>query len=105
MQRSMTKSAVAFARTAYAVGQRALPRYGRPHAQRKFTQPQLFALLALREFLRLDYRGLVAWLGEWGELRRALGLRADALPHYTTLQKAHDRLLKGGAPTVPWPPP
>lgn len=104
MPRSMTKSAVAFARTAYAIGQQALPRYGRPHAQRRYTQPQLFALLALREYLRLDYRGLVQWLAEWRELREALELRADPLPHYTTLQKAHDRLLKRGAPTVPWPP-
>lgn len=104
MSRSLTKSAVAFARTAYAVGQRALPRYGRPHAQRKYTQPQLFALLALREFLQLDYRTVVQRLREWRELREAVDLRAEALPHFTTLQKAHDRLLKRGAPTGLWPP-
>jgi len=96
MVRGMTKSAVRFARTAYQVGQAALPRYGKPHAQRRYTQPQLFALLALKEYLGLDYRGLVAQVREWTELREALEL-TDQVPHYSTLCLAHDRLLKKGA--------
>ena len=96
--REMTKSAVALAREALAVGQTALPRYSSPRSRHDFTQPQLFAMLTLRQMLRLDYRGLVTLLAEWGELRRALGLRK--VPHYSTLCYAAHRLLvdaeKGG---------
>ena len=96
--RAMTKSAVALAREALAVGQRALPNYSHARSRHDFTQPQLFALLAVRQQLRLDYRGLVALLAEWAELRRALGLRK--VPHYSTLCYAAHRLLadaeKGG---------
>ncbi len=94
--RTMTKSAVALAREALAVGRRALPRYSCPRSRRDYTQPQLFALLTLRQMLGLDYRGLVTLVAEWGELRRALGLRK--VPHYSTLcyacYAAH-RLLAG----------
>ena len=96
--RAMTKSAVRLARTALAVGQDALPRYSGPHSRHDFTQPQLFALLTVKQMLRLDYRGVVTLLGEWRELRRALGLRK--VPHYSTLCYAAHRLLaeaeKGG---------
>ena len=101
--RAMTKSAVALAREALAVGRRALPTYSSPRSRRDFTQPQLFALLAVRQALRLDYRGLVTLLAEWGELRRALELRK--VPHYSTLCYAARRLLagaeKGGPSTRP----
>jgi hypothetical protein len=48
--------------------------------------------LVLKEFLRLDYRGLVEHLADHGELTRLLAL--EVIPHYTTLQKAAARLLK-----------
>ena len=96
--REMTKSPLALAREALTVGRRALPRYSCPRSRHDFTQPQLFALLALKQMLRLDYRGLTVLLAEWGELRRALGLRK--VPHYSTLCYAAHRLLaeaeKGG---------
>lgn len=95
MGRQMTKSAVQFARTAYRMGQRALPLYGKPRAQRRYTQPQLFALLALKDYLALDYRGLVQRVAEWREIRQVLEL--ERVPHYSTLCLAHDRLLKKGA--------
>jgi hypothetical protein len=101
MSRMMTKSAVRFARAALAVGARALPRYGY-RSRKDYTQPQLFALLALRQYLGLDYRGLATLVAEWGELRRALGL-AHA-PHYSTLCYADGRLEKRGAPAGLWPP-
>ena len=96
--RSMTKSTLALARTAYRVARATLPRYGHPKSRHDYTQPQLFALLAVRQALRTDYRGLVALLAEWAELRRALGLRK--VPHYSTLCYAARRLLKGG-PSAP----
>ena len=89
----MTKSAVRVARDALAAGEAALPPYGSPFSRRDYTQPQLFALLALRHFLRTDYRGVVTLAAEWCELREALGL--TRVPHYSTLAHAATRLLAG----------
>ncbi len=91
--RAMTKSAVRLAREALAVGRAALPAYSGPRSRHDFTQPQLFALLVLRQALRTDYRGLVTLLAEWGDLRRVLRLRK--VPHYSTLCYAAHRLLAG----------
>jgi len=89
----MTKSAVRLAREALAVGQHALPAYGSRFSKHDFTQPQLFALLTLKQFLKTDYRGVVAFVAEWDELRRALHLKK--VPHYSTLCYAEQRLLTG----------
>jgi len=91
--REMSKSAVRVARDALAAGEAALPPYGSRFSRRAYTQPQLFALLALRQFLRTDYRGVVALAAEWRELREALGL--TRVPHYSTLAHAAPRLLAG----------
>jgi hypothetical protein len=92
----MTKSPLALARTALATAQAALPAYSSKFSRKDFTQHQHFALLALREFLRTDYRGLEAMLGDWAELRDALGL--EKVPDHSTMQKAAERLLvKGGS--------
>jgi hypothetical protein len=93
-----TKSVLALARTAVRVAARALPQYSARTSRHDYTQPQLVALLAVRSALDLDYRGVVTLVGEWAELRRALGLRR--VPHYSTLAYAARRLEKGGA----WPP-
>ncbi len=67
-----------------------------PYAHRfrpkKFTQPQLFAALVLKEFLRLDYRKLAALLADTADLRAVIGLKT--VPHFTTFQKASRRLLR-----------
>jgi hypothetical protein len=47
----------------------------------------------LRQFLRTDYRGVVALAAEWRELREALGLAGA--PPYSTLARAAPRLLAG----------
>jgi len=101
--RAMTTSAVRVAREALAVGQAALPPYSSRFSKHTYTQPQLFALLTLRQFLKTDYRGLVALLAEWGELRRALGL--TMVPHYSTLCYAERRLLAGAERGGPSPAP
>ncbi len=69
----MTKSAVRLAREALAVGRVALPAYSNRFSRRDFTQPQLFALLALKQFLKTDYRGWrpsspsgASCAGRWG---------------------------------------
>jgi hypothetical protein len=60
----------------------------------------LFALLVLKQLFRLDYRGTVAWVERWSELREALELKGT--PHYSTLCYAEGRLLKKGARVGSW---
>jgi hypothetical protein len=91
-----TKDPIALARAAMEVGTAALTPYSRPKSPHTFTQPQLFTMLVLRQFFGLDYRGVVAMLARWSELREAMGLKR--VPHYSTLCYAEDRLLKKGAP-------
>jgi hypothetical protein len=66
--------------------------YSHRFSPRKFTQPQLFAILVLKEFMRCDYRKVTALLSDSPELGQAIGL--PAVPHYTTIQKASRRLLE-----------
>ena len=89
-----TKSPRAVALEALAAGEIALPAYSHPCSPKKFTQPQLFACLALKAFFRTDYRGVVAILSDCADLAAALGLRC--VPHCTTLQTACERLLGFG---------
>ena len=76
---------------AYVIGGWALPAYAHRYSPKKFTQPQLFACLVLKEFLRLDYRKLSALLADCPDLCAAIDL--ECVPHYTTFQKAASRLL------------
>ena len=79
-------------RVAYEAARQALPAHRHRFRPKKFTQPQLLACLVLKEFLRLDYRGLAAHLADHSDLCRQIGLAA--VPHFTTFQKAATRLLK-----------
>ncbi len=90
-----SKDPVALARVALEVGEKAFTPYSCPKSPHKFTQPQLFAMLVLRQFFGVDYRGIVEWLKRWSELREALDLKR--VPHYSTLCYAERRLLKKGA--------
>ena len=90
----MTKSPVRLAREALKVAERALPRYSHRFSRRDFTQAQLFAILALRQFFKTDYRGIVRMLEDFSDLRKALGLKK--VPHYSTLCYAQQRRLKKG---------
>lgn len=92
--RSLSKSPLSVAREALAAAQKALPDYSCAVSRHDFTQHQLFAILALRKFMDLDYRGIVVTLREWSDLRELLGL--GKVPHYSTLCYAEERLLKGG---------
>jgi hypothetical protein len=87
-----SQSPKAVLRAALAVSQRALPAYAHRFSPKTYTQPQLFACLVLKAFLRTDYRGLTAWLTDYPQLRQTLGL--TRVPHFTTLQKAAARLLR-----------
>src|SRR4029079_493949 len=91
----MSKSPRAVAQEALRLAQESLPAYSAVRSRKDFTSHQLFAILALKTFLKTDYRGVVAFLADFAELRDDLGLAK--LPHYSTLSYAHRRLLKGGA--------
>jgi len=91
----MTKSPLAVARSAMEVAEATLPKYSTERASHKYTQHQLFAILVMKEFLRLDYRGMIAHLKDHSDLRKVLGLKE--VPHPSTLWHAERRLLiKGG---------
>ena len=100
----MTKSALAVARQALATARTALPEYASKFAKRTYTQPQLFAILAVRQFLKTDYRGVEQHLRDWSDLRAELGL-GERVPDHSTLQKAADRLLKKKRPMPCWASP
>ena len=90
----MTKSPRAVAREALRLAQEALPAYSSRFSRKDFTQHQLFAVLALKTFLKTDYRGVVAFLRDFAELRDELGLAK--VPDHSTLCYAEQRLLKKG---------
>ena len=86
-----SKSPKAVALAALATARRALPAYSHRCSPQTFTQHQLFACLALKNFLRTDYRGVTAHLADNPSLTAALELAR--IPHFTTLQKGAKRLL------------
>lgn len=87
-----TKSPMKVLALAYQIGCGILRPFSCRCSPKKFTQPQLFACLVLKEFLRLDYRGLASVMQDIEDLRRAIDLRAA--PHFTTYEKAAQRLLR-----------
>jgi hypothetical protein len=88
----MTKSPRAVAREALRLAREALPAYSSKYSRKDFTQHQLFAVLALKTFLKTDYRGVVQHLADFSELRDDLGLAK--VPDHSTLCYAAKRLLK-----------
>src|SRR3712207_9003930 len=102
--RTMSKSALRVAREALAVGRAALPPYGSRFSRRDYTQPQLIALLVLKQFLRTDYRGLVALVAEWRAPRPPLG-RAKGGPHSGPAHRGRPPLAGGGKRGTSPPPP
>jgi hypothetical protein len=90
----MTKSPRAVAREALRLAQDALPLYSAVRSRKDYTQHQLFAILALKAFLKTDYRGVAQFLTDFAEIRNDLGL--ERVPHYSTLCYAAGRLLKKG---------
>ena len=100
MASPMTKSPVALAKEALQVAEEALPAYSHRNSPKTFTQPQVFAILALRQFFKTDYRGIVQMFCGFSELRKALELKK--VPHYSTFCYAEQRLLKKGLSRSLW---
>ncbi len=86
-----SKSSKAVVWNALVVVQKAFPSYRHKNSPKKFTTQQLFAFLVLKAFLRTDYRGVTAHLKDCPDLQETVGL--SVVPHYTTIQKAAQRLL------------
>ena len=87
-----TKSPRKLLQTAYVAAREVLQPYAHRFSPKKFTQHQLLACLVLKEFYKLDYRGVMQLLIDAPDLRSVIEL--EAVPHWTTLQRASDRLLK-----------
>ena len=87
-----SKSPRKVALVALAVAEQSLPPYSHRFSPKTFTQPQLFACLAIKTFFKTDYRGVAAILADLPDLRQAIGL--EKVPPFTTLQKAAHRLLR-----------
>jgi Transposase DDE domain len=76
---------------ALRVARASLATYSHRFSPKTFTQHQLFACLVLKDFYNLTYRGTVGLLKDCDSLTAAIELQR--VPHFTTLQKACDRLL------------
>jgi Transposase DDE domain len=76
---------------ALRVAEVALPPYSHRCSPKTFTVHQLFACLVLKDFYDFTYRDTVALLADCPSLTEAISL--PKVPHFTTLQKAADRLL------------
>src|SRR5687768_84574 len=94
-QHPMTKSPRAVVREALALAKESLPAYTSARSRKDYTSHQLFAILALKAFLKTDYRGVVAFLDDFAEVRSDLGL--SKVPNFSTLCYAERRLLKRGS--------
>lgn len=71
-----------------------VPAYTHPRSPHLFNQHQLFALLAIRRYLRTDFRAVSRLVQRCAALRGILGL--PRAPHYSTLCYAERRLLARG---------
>lgn len=74
--------------SAYEAACQAVPPHRHELSPKKFTQ--LLAWLVLKGFSRLDYRGSAAHLAGHPDLCALIALKA--VPHYTTFQRAAQRL-------------
>lgn len=87
-----SKSPNNIARVAYLTAKHSLPAYRHIKSPKKFTQHQLIVCLVLKEFFKKDYRGIEEILKDSSDLQKILEF--EDIPHYTTLQKAAQRLTK-----------
>ena len=84
---------VRFGAAALAVAAVVMKPYSSKFSKRRFTQPQLLAILCLMRFEDWTFREAEVRLHEHSELRRALGL--ERAPDYTTLHCFMKRLTAG----------
>jgi len=78
---------------AHHLGRQFLPTYSSKFSRRDFTLPQLFACLAVREQMRLSYRGCEALLRDAEHWCHAIGMRK--VPDHNTLCRAFGVIVTG----------
>lgn len=88
------QSLVAVTKDALAEAKESMPRFAHPFLGKDFTEHQLYAIQALRRFIKTDTRGVIEKLADSSELCEALGLQA--MPDYATLSQADARLKRRG---------
>lgn len=82
-------------RIAHAVASRCLRTYSSKFSRHDYTLPQLFACLAVREQMRLSYRGTEELLRDGRAWCRAIGMKRRKTPDHATLARAAQTLLTG----------
>lgn len=88
--RKTTKSPIAVIRASLATSS-VLPAYSDINSPHKYTQQQLFAILELKKFYKLDFRGVVELIRDSKDFQKELGLKS--IPTYNALWYARERLL------------
>jgi hypothetical protein len=98
LMHEVTEWVLSVARAAFAAGQAALPLYASRTSRHDHTQPQLFALLVLRQFLDTGYGGVVALAVEWSDCAMLTSWSAGRTPRrWLTPYRACSRIqVKGG---------
>ena len=61
-----------------------LPLYSCKYSKKVYTQPQLLALIFFKDYLKKDYREIIALIVEMDRIRIYW---THTIPHFTTLQK------------------
>ena len=79
-----------FVLTAYNYAKLTFKKYSSQYSKQKYTQPQLFAILAYKTYNKYDYRNTIENLKISTKLQKALNLKT--IPHYTTIQKFFKKL-------------
>ena len=64
--------------------------YSHPNSPQTYTQPQLFACLILKTYLKTTYRGVIDVLAASDTIKSVLKLKA--IPNYSTLKYFSDRI-------------
>ena len=79
-----------FVLTAYNYAKLTFKKYSSQYSKQKYTQPQLFAILAYKTYNKYNYRNTIKNLKVSTKLQKALNLKT--IPHYTTIQKFFKKL-------------
>ena len=87
-----------FVITAYNYAKIVFKPYSSVYSGKKYTQPQLFAIITYKMYNKFDYRKTIENLELSTKLTEALDLKT--IPHYTTLQKFFKRLKTSEINTI-----
>ena len=81
-----------FVLTAYNYAKLTFKMYSSQYSKQKYTQLQLFAILAYKTYNKYDYRNTIENLKISTKLQKALKLKT--IPHNTTIQKFFKKITR-----------